>query len=103
MSTIGDASIPSREVIRIDQGAHVVGGVAADGKSAQVGIYPPTMSCNLLNLFCALSGLLNSTLGFLNNYNPAIRANVDVMNKVKIYDSTAIIPGTYRDIIGATR
>ncbi len=102
-STIGDASIPSREVIRIDQGAHVRGGVAADGKSAQVGIYPPTMSCNLLNLYCALSGLLDSTLGFLNSYNPAIRADVQLMDAVKIYDSTSIIPGTYRDIIGATR
>ncbi len=103
-TTLGDAAIPSREIVRIDRGAHVVGGVAADGKSAQVGVYPPPV-CNpaaLLGLGC-LIGALTNMLGVLNNYNPAIQSSVSTMNAVKIYDSTAVVAGTYRDIAGETR
>jgi Tfp pilus assembly protein PilX len=46
---LGDATSPGREVIRIDNGAHVKGSVNADGKSAKVGIYPPfTFSASAL-------------------------------------------------------
>ena len=103
-TTLGDASLPPREVVRIERGAHVRGGVAADGKSAQVGVYPPPV-CNpsaLLGLGCLL-GAITSILGVLDSYNPAIQADVSTMNSVKIYDSTAIINGTYRDIAGETR
>jgi hypothetical protein len=101
--TLGDAATPTREIVRIDQGAHVVGGVAADGKSAQVGIYPPVTPCGLLGLDCLIGELLNTTLGWLSSYNPAIQAKVSVMDEVKIYDAATIVPGTYRDIIGETR
>ena len=102
---LGDAATPTREIVRIDQGAHVVGGVAADGKSAQVGIYPPTDPGRrrVLGLGCLLGDLLNSTLGFLSGYNPAIRADVSVMDEVKIYDATTVVPGTYRDVAGEAR
>lgn len=38
---LGDSASPGRVVVRIDNGAHVKGGVYADGKSAKVAIYPP--------------------------------------------------------------
>ena len=97
---LGDASLPGREVVRIDQGAHVVGGVAADGKSAQVSIIPPTVPCGLLGLNCLLSSLLNTTLGVLNPYNPAITSNASAMNAVKAYGSARVVSGTYVDVAG---
>lgn len=97
---LGDAALPGREVVRIEQGAHVVGGVAADGKSGQVGIYPPpTPTCSLLDLLCTVDLLLNS-VGVVNAYNPAITSNVAVMQAVKSYGSAGIVPGTYHDILG---
>jgi hypothetical protein len=100
-ATLGDAALPTREVIRIDRGAHVRGGVFADGKSAQVGIYPPPVcdAHSFLNLACTLAGILD-ILGVLDDYNPAIRSDVSVMNAVKVYDAAAVVPGTYRDIAG---
>jgi Tfp pilus assembly protein PilX len=101
---LGDAATPTREVIRIDRGAHVRGGVAADGKSAQVGVYPPPV-CNansFLNLDCLISGIVG-ILGILDDYNPAIRSDVSVMNNVKIFESAGIERGTYRDIAGEVR
>ncbi len=38
---LGDAATPGREVVRIENGAHVKGAVNADGKSAKVSIIPP--------------------------------------------------------------
>ena len=97
--TLGDAATPAREVVRIDRGAHVRGGVAADGKSGQVGIYPPTASCLLgLPALCPVS-----ILTMLSGYNPAIQADVQLMNKVTIYDSATIVSGTYRDVAGEAR
>ncbi len=97
---LGDAATPTREIVRIDRGAHVRGGVAADGKSAQVGIYPPTVPCGLLGLDCLIGELLNTTLGFLNAYNPAIQADVDIMDAVSIYDAASLVTGTYKDLAG---
>jgi Tfp pilus assembly protein PilX len=102
-ATLGDAANPAREVVRIDHGAHVVGGVAADGKSAQVGVYPPPV-CDptaILGLGCVIAGIVN-IVGILDSYNPAIQADVGTMNAVKIYDSTAVVSGTYHDIAGAS-
>lgn len=100
---LGDAALPGREVVRIDRGAHVVGGVAADGKSAQVGIYPPGLCTSLvllgIDVGCALSQL-TSMLGILNTYNPAITSNVAVMNAVKSYGSARVVSGTYVDVAG---
>lgn len=102
-ASLGDAALPGREVVRIDRGARVVGGVAADGKSAQVGIYPPGLCTSLevlgIDVGCALSGL-PGMLDILNGYNPAIRSNVAVMNAVKSYGSARIVSGTYLDIAG---
>lgn len=97
---LGDASPTVREVIRIEQGARVIGGVAADGKSAQVSIIPPVVDCGLLGVNCALSNLLSSTLDILNPYNPAITSNVSVMQAVKSYGSAGVVPGTYDDVVG---
>ncbi len=62
---LGDGAAPGREVLRIDRGAHVRGGVSADGKSGKVGIYPPPISLNTSALVCTLVGcpsLLATTL-----------------------------------------
>lgn len=100
---LGDAAVPTREVIRIDRGAHVRGGVAADGKSAQVGIYPPCSSFVLgTDVGCALVGI-SVIVGILNTYNPAIQADVALMNAVKIYGTSSVVPDTYRDIAGERR
>ncbi len=102
-ATLGDAALPGREVVRIDRGAHVIGGVAADGKSAQVGIYPPGLCTSLvvlgIDVGCALSAL-TSMLGVLSSYNPAITSNVAVMQAVKSYGSARVVPGTYDDVVG---
>ena len=107
-TTLGDAATPTREVVRIDKGAHVFGGVAADGKSAQVGVYPPGL-CEVTTIYvlgipvtvdgCLLSSL-TGIVGSLGTYNPAIQSNVALMNAVKVHDTAAVIPGTYRDVIG---
>ena len=103
---LGDAATPAREVIRIARGAHVVGGVAADGKSAQVGIYPPPLCTSVyllgVDVGCTLSAL-TSILGVLHDYNPAIRSDVSVMNAIKTYGAAAVVPRTYRDILGEVR
>ena len=105
-TVLGDAATPAREVIRIDRGARVIGGVAADGKSAQVGIYPPGLCTSVfvlgIDVGCSLSAL-TSILGVLNSYNPAITSNTTVMDAIKSYDSTSVVPGTYRDILGEVR
>ena len=101
--TLGDAATPTREVIRIDQGARVVGGVAADGKSAQVGIYPPPLCTSVfvlgIDIGCTLSAL-TSMLNVLSAYNPAITSDAAVMNAIKTYDRAAVVAGTYRDLLG---
>lgn len=51
---LGDSASPGREVVRIDNGAHVLGGVYADGRSAKVGIYPPPLTLNTNALVDAL-------------------------------------------------
>jgi hypothetical protein len=96
--TLGDAASPTREVVRIDAGAHVLGGVAADGKSAQVGVYPPQTSCSPLS--CLLFGALSIITGRLDSYNPAIQANVALIDAVSVYDTAAVVPNTFRDIAG---
>lgn len=103
---LGDAPTPTRKVIRIDRGARVIGGVAADGKSAQVGIYPPGLCTSVyllgIDVGCSLSAL-TSMLDILNAYNPAITADVSVMNAVKTYERAGIVSGSYRDILGELR
>ncbi|MEO6713894.1 MAG: hypothetical protein ABIM89_10745, partial [Mycobacteriales bacterium] len=67
---LGDSASPGREVVRIENGAHVKGGVYADGRGAKVGIYPPlsiskTALCNTLPLLQRASCLLLGTVGDL--------------------------------------
>lgn len=71
---LGDAASPGREVVRIENGAHVLGGVYADGRSAKVGIYPPNLTVNTNSLvssllcpgaLCALAPTLNGLVGTL--------------------------------------
>lgn len=47
---LGDSASPGRVVVRIDEGAHVKGGVYADGKSAKVAIYPPPVAIDSTTL-----------------------------------------------------
>lgn len=92
---LGDSPTNSREVIVIDSGAHVKGGVNADGKSAKVTITPPALpainfttlrnyTCHLLPLvqqalclvvgtvtsLLSTVGLANLTAGYLDQLNP---------------------------------
>jgi Tfp pilus assembly protein PilX len=60
------ATTPTRELVRIEQGARVKGGIHADGKNATVGIYPPPFDTD--TLVCALvtcPSLLATTLKLL--------------------------------------
>jgi len=107
-TALGDAATPPREVIRIDRGAHVVGGVAADGKSAQVGVHPPGLCVSVISISllgvstdtgCLLSGITSN----LNDYNPAIQANVAVVSAVAVREKASIVLGTYRDVAGEQR
>jgi Tfp pilus assembly protein PilX len=111
-TALGDAALPAREVIRIDQGAHVKGGVAADGKSAQVGIYPPPVCTSTLVTIlgatvdigtCGTGGVLATLLGIVTSYNPAIQSDVSLMNSVKVFATAGIVAGTYHDVAGETR
>jgi Tfp pilus assembly protein PilX len=109
-TALGDAALPTREVIRIDQGAHVKGGVAADGKSAQVGVYPPPTCTSIIvgippltaDVGTCVTGLLTTLLSNVTSYNPAIQADVSLMNAVKIFDTAGIVAGTYHDVAGET-
>lgn len=51
---LGDGAVPGREVVRIENGAHVKGSVYADGKSAKVNIIPPPVTINTNSLVDAL-------------------------------------------------
>lgn len=51
---LGDSASPGRQVVGIENGAHVLGGVYADGRSAKVGIYPPPLTLNTNALVDAL-------------------------------------------------
>jgi len=97
---LGDSATAAREVIRIDQGAHVKGGVAADGKSAQVGIYPPPLCSVTTTVDECLDELLDTISGVLSTYNPAIQSDISLMSAVKVYGGAAHVTGTYRDIAG---
>lgn len=61
---LGDDVNPGREVVRIEQGAHVKGGVYADGKSAKVGIHPPITINNaqLRDAVCGPLGFVQEAL-----------------------------------------
>ena len=74
---LGDSAAPGREVLRIDRGAHVRGGVSADGKSGKVGVYPPPVTISTTTLInslipcvtvlgipvCTLRNIITSTAG----------------------------------------
>jgi Tfp pilus assembly protein PilX len=51
---LGDAAAPGRDVVRIDNGAHVKGSVNADGKSARVSIIPPALTLDTNALIVTL-------------------------------------------------
>jgi hypothetical protein len=51
---LGDATTPGREIVSIENGAHVKGAVFADGKSGRVTILPPAVTLNTNTLVDAL-------------------------------------------------
>ena len=51
---LGDSAAPGREVVRIENGAHVKGGVYADGRGAKVNIIPPPVTINTTSLIASL-------------------------------------------------
>lgn len=128
LTALGDAASPGRPIVRIEQGAHVLGAVYADGKSAKVAIYPPTLSlnfnalraaacaplpflqrtvCLLLGTVGALTDLLglsvvSSALAQLNPqrdlYGSAITTDTAAINSLTAYGASGVIPGTFRDL-----
>jgi hypothetical protein len=88
---LGDAvslvpSVPAREIVRIDKGAHVHGSVAVDGKSGSVGIYPPALTVNNGALIDAAvpcrgltSCLTNTTLKLLSGVGDVVTGLLDAL------------------------
>lgn len=94
-----------REVVRIEQGAHVKGGVYADGKHAKVGIYPPPLSpvnivtlrnsvCSSLQLLqrtaCLLLGTVGGLLGAV-GLDPLVNGILDQLNPRRANYGSAIV------------
>ncbi len=75
---LGDAAAPGREVVRIENGAHVKGGVNADGRSAKVGVYPPPITINTN----ALVDTLIPCRGPLDLVNCTLNATVKLLGGV---------------------
>jgi hypothetical protein len=93
---LGDASTPGREVVRIENGAHVKGAVVSDGKSSKVSIYPPEVTINTNSLVDALIpctvvlGITNCTL---RNTIKALGATALVDQLVSVVGLTSVVNG----------
>jgi hypothetical protein len=87
------------EIVRIDQNARVVGAVLVDGKSGRAGMYP-TVDCGLLSLGCVLSALgLAQLLGLqIGQQGPLITYDPATVAKIRVYTTSGIVPGTFRDL-----
>lgn len=100
-----DSVSPAREVIRIDQTAKVRGAVFVDGKSGQVGMYPK-VDCGFLGLGCLLGSLLGSLGSQLGvgpgQQGPVIEHDEDTVKAVRIFTTSGIVPGTFRDLNAGT-
>ncbi len=119
-----NSATPTREVVRVEEGARVKGGVHADGKNATVGLYPPfdsdalvcaLVSCPslLATVLKALSvtALVNTLVGLLpvasivsaitsqlSGYGSAIHSDVATIELLKVYGASGVAPGTFRDM-----
>lgn len=99
-----NTSLPAnaREIVRIDQAGRVVGAVFADGNNARVGLYP-VIDCGLLGLGCVLNavlGLLGTQLG-TGGQGPLIEYNDAVVSAVRVFTTSGVVPGTFRDLPGS--
>jgi hypothetical protein len=77
---------PGRELVRLDQGAHVHGAVIADGRSSSIGIYPPPLNVDNTALVDSLvpcrgivSCTLNATLKAVNGVVGLVNQLVDAV------------------------
>jgi Tfp pilus assembly protein PilV len=82
---LSDAASAAREVLRVDNGAHVRGGVYADGNSARIGIYPPPLSVDQNALINSIYGcdpfpiLTCTTLKALNGIGNLVGGLLDAL------------------------
>jgi hypothetical protein len=89
----------ARELVRIDQAGRVVGAVFVDGKNGRVGLYP-IVDCGLLGLGCLLGGLLGTLVG-AGQQGPLIEYNAAVVSAVKVFTTSSVVAGTFRDLAGS--
>jgi hypothetical protein len=89
-STVGS---PGREVVRIDEGAHVRGSVVTDGKSGVVGVYPPDLTIDnyrLIDDLVPCKGILscatNGTLKLLNGVGSLVNGLLDALGLSAVGD-----------------
>ncbi|WP_354697463.1 hypothetical protein DSM112329_03093 [Paraconexibacter sp. AEG42_29] len=78
---LGDAA-NSREVLVIDQGAHVKGAVHADGKSAKVTIVPPPLTVNTNALVDSLIPCTGLVSCLLNTTVKVVGGVLDIVNRL---------------------
>ncbi len=98
---VNDTSLlaDGREIVRIDQAGRVVGAVFVDGKNGRVGLYP-IVDCGLLGLGCLLGGLLGTLVG-AGQQGPLIEYNASVVDAVKVFTTSSVVAGTFRDLAGS--
>lgn len=112
----------ARDVVTIENGAKVIGGVFVDGSTGQVNIKPPKLTISqsvcsglvLTRVACqaaAALGLIDSVLlyvsvsvlgqdllGQLQAYGPALTYNAATVNAVTGYGSSGTLAGTFRQV-----
>ena len=107
-----DAATPTRELVRIEQGARVKGGVHADGKSARsastrrdcarsrrprCSASPSRSTCCVLSL--PLPGIVRDSSGAYGSRSTRTSRTIELL---KVYGASGVMPGTFRDISPAS-
>jgi hypothetical protein len=90
-----------REIVSIDEAARVIGAVYVDGNDSRVGMYP-TIDCGLLGLGCALGVVLNLLGVQLGQQGPLVQYDDSVVSAVRVFTTSGVVPGTFRDLAAGT-
>jgi hypothetical protein len=98
---VPDSISSPREIVRIDEAARVIGAVYADGNDSRVGMYP-TIDCGFLGLGCALGAVLGLLGVQLGQQGPMIQYDAPIVSAVRVYTTSGVVPGTFRDLAAGT-